>query len=136
MNFQEIENEALHLSERDRAELAQSLLISLDEPTEPNQISTEWLTEAQQRSGELDRGIVQPVSSENTHKVQPMDVAFLRGPEGTLGEWASEADEEASREAIKKLLHKTRGSMKLGKTPDDIDAEIRIMRDEWERTWE
>nr|VFJ65507.1 MAG: hypothetical protein BECKFW1821B_GA0114236_11051 [Candidatus Kentron sp. FW] len=67
---------------------------------------------------------------------QPMDVAFLQSLEGTSSEWTSEADEEASREAIKELLRKTRGSMKLGKTPEDVDAEIRIMRDGWERPWE
>ena len=69
-------------------------------------------------------------------KAKPTDAAFLRNLEGTLNEWTSEADEEAARESIKKLLHKTRGSMKLGKIPEDIDAEIRIMRDGWERTWE
>nr|VFK42376.1 MAG: hypothetical protein BECKTC1821E_GA0114239_101842 [Candidatus Kentron sp. TC] len=57
-------------------------------------------------------------------------------PDRVSVQWLLEAGEEASREAIKKLLHKTRGSMKLGKTPEDIDAEVRIMRDGWERTWE
>nr|VFK50637.1 MAG: hypothetical protein BECKTC1821D_GA0114238_11159 [Candidatus Kentron sp. TC] len=76
----------------------------------------------QQRARELDSGTVRPVPSEKL--------------EGTLNEWTSEADEEASREAIKETLRKTRGSMKLGKTPEDVDAEIRIMRDGWERTWE
>nr|VFJ91731.1 MAG: Putative addiction module component [Candidatus Kentron sp. H]VFJ92938.1 MAG: Putative addiction module component [Candidatus Kentron sp. H]VFJ99552.1 MAG: Putative addiction module component [Candidatus Kentron sp. H] len=64
MNFQEIENEALHLPERDRAELAKRLLISLDVHAELNRVSTDWLLEAQRRAGELDRGIVRPVPSE------------------------------------------------------------------------
>jgi hypothetical protein len=34
MNLHEIEREALHLSEEERAELAQKLLLSLDTPTE------------------------------------------------------------------------------------------------------
>lgn len=74
--------------------------------------------------------------TEVARKAKSMDAAFPRSLEGTLKEWTLEADGEASREAVQKLLHKTRGSMNLGKTLDDIDAEIRIMRDEWERTWE
>ncbi len=31
-------------------------------------------------------------------RVQPMDIEYLRALEGTLGEWASAADEEAYRE--------------------------------------
>nr|VFK39075.1 MAG: hypothetical protein BECKSD772F_GA0070984_103229 [Candidatus Kentron sp. SD]VFK43987.1 MAG: hypothetical protein BECKSD772E_GA0070983_103129 [Candidatus Kentron sp. SD] len=42
MNFQEIENEALHLPERDRAELTQRLLTSLDSHAE-DRISVDWL---------------------------------------------------------------------------------------------
>nr|VFJ55871.1 MAG: Putative addiction module component [Candidatus Kentron sp. FW] len=138
MNPHQIEREALHPPEQARAELAQKLLDSLDAYAEPdNRLSTEWLLEAQRRVGELDSGIARPVPSEEVaHKAQPMDVAFLQSLEGTLSEWTSEADEEASREAIKELLRKTRGSMKLGKTPEDVDAEIRIMRDGWERPWE
>lgn len=30
-------------------------------------------------------------------RVQPLDLAYLRAVEGTLGEWSSEADEEAYR---------------------------------------
>nr|VFJ55098.1 MAG: Putative addiction module component [Candidatus Kentron sp. DK] len=99
MNFQEIQNEALHLSERNRAELVRNLLISLDEPAEPNRVSMDWLLEAQRRAGEPDSGIVRPVPSEEVaRKAQPMDVAFLRSLEGTLNEWTSEADEEAWRD--------------------------------------
>lgn len=31
-------------------------------------------------------------------RVQPLDLAYLRAVEGTLGEWSSHADEEAYRE--------------------------------------
>ena len=31
-------------------------------------------------------------------RVQPLDVEYLRAVEGTLSEWASEADEEAYRD--------------------------------------
>ena len=31
-------------------------------------------------------------------RVQPMDIEYLRAIEGTLGEWAGAADEEAYRE--------------------------------------
>nr|VFJ72171.1 MAG: putative addiction module component, TIGR02574 family [Candidatus Kentron sp. FW] len=135
MNLQQIESEALHLPEPERAELAQKLFHSLDAHAEPDPVSVQWLLEAQRRARELDSGTVRPVPSEEVAR-KALDVAFLQGLEGTLNEWTSEADEEASREAIKETLRKTRGSMKLGKTPEDIDAEIRIMRDGWERTWE
>ena len=62
MNLKQIEGEALHLSEEERAELAQKLLISLDSPSE-NEISEAWLQEAQRRARELDEGTIQPISS-------------------------------------------------------------------------
>ena len=40
------------------------------------------------------------VSADGTatvRRVQPLDVEYLRAVEGTLSEWASEADEEAYR---------------------------------------
>jgi len=64
LNLQQIESEALHLPEQARAELAQRLLDSLDARAEPDQVSTEWLLEAQRRAQELDSGVVHPVSSE------------------------------------------------------------------------
>lgn len=36
--------------------------------------------------------------SARVRRVQPLDVEYLRAVEGTLSEWASEADEEAYRE--------------------------------------
>jgi len=67
MNLRQIEKEALHLSENERAELAQELLLSLDTPSE-NEIEDHWLQEAQQRARELDEGLVQPVSAEEVRR--------------------------------------------------------------------
>nr|VFJ69912.1 MAG: putative addiction module component, TIGR02574 family [Candidatus Kentron sp. DK] len=98
MNLQQIESQALHLPEQARAELAQKLFDSLNGHAEPDQVSTEWLLEAQRRAEELDSGAVRPVPSEEVaRKARAMDIDFLRGLEGTLSEWTSEADEEAWR---------------------------------------
>jgi putative addiction module component (TIGR02574 family) len=67
MNLQEIERHALHLSEEQRAELAQRLLLSLDSSTE-QEISEDWLVEASRRARELDQGLVQPVSAEEVRR--------------------------------------------------------------------
>ena len=63
MNLEEIESEALHLSEDKRAELAQKLLISLELPSE-EEIAEDWLIEAQRRAKELDEGIVEPIPAD------------------------------------------------------------------------
>lgn len=67
MKLQQIENEALQLSEEERAELAQKLLLSLDSPSE-NEIEEDWLVEAQRRARELDEGVVQPISAEEVRR--------------------------------------------------------------------
>ena len=67
MNLKQIEGEALHLSEEERAELAQKLLFSLDSPSE-NEISEAWLKEAQRRARELDEGTIQPISSDEVKR--------------------------------------------------------------------
>lgn len=67
MNLAEIEKEALHLSESERANLAQKLLISLDSPSE-TEIEREWLAVAQQRARDLDEGKIQPVSAEEVRR--------------------------------------------------------------------
>jgi antitoxin PrlF len=36
--------------------------------------------------------------SARVRRVQPLDIEYLRAVEGTLSEWAGEADEEAYRE--------------------------------------
>jgi len=63
MNLHEIEREALHLSEEERAELAQKLLLSLDTPTEAG-IAEDWLVEAHRRARELDEGLVEAIPAE------------------------------------------------------------------------
>ena len=64
MNLKQIKNEALHLPEEERAELAQKLLLSLDTPSQ-DEI---WLTEAHRRARELDEGIVQPIPVEDVRR--------------------------------------------------------------------
>ena len=75
MNLKPIEDEALHLSEEERAELAQKLLLSLDAPIVgadlrvcPDEIEEDWLIEARRRARELDEGIVQPIPAEEVRK--------------------------------------------------------------------
>lgn len=67
MKLKQIEDEALHLPEEERAELAQKLLLSLDEPSE-SEIAGNWLKEAKRRSRELEEGIVQPVPAEEVNR--------------------------------------------------------------------
>ncbi|WP_260295922.1 addiction module protein [Sedimenticola hydrogenitrophicus] len=67
MNLKQIEDEALHLSEAERAELAQKLLLSLDVPTQ-EELEEDWLIEACRRAKELDEGIVQPIPAEEVRK--------------------------------------------------------------------
>ena len=52
MNLKQIENEALNLSEEERAELAQKLLLSLEMLSE-EELEKDWLIEAQRRAREL-----------------------------------------------------------------------------------
>jgi putative addiction module component (TIGR02574 family) len=63
MNLHEIEREALHLSEEERAELAQKLLLSLDTPVEA-EIAEDWLVEADRRARELHEGLVEAIPAE------------------------------------------------------------------------
>lgn len=63
MNLKHIEDEALHLSGKERTELAQKLLLSLDAPSE-NELSSIWLNEAVKRAKDFDSGAVKPIPSE------------------------------------------------------------------------
>jgi len=63
MNLKQLENEALHLTEAERAELAQKLILSLDASNEGN-LDEEWLLEAQNRAKELD----QPIPADEVRK--------------------------------------------------------------------
>lgn len=67
MNMETLENEMLRLSPEKRAHLAQTLLVSLESLTD-EEISQSWLSEADRRARELDRGDVKPVSSEIVRK--------------------------------------------------------------------
>lgn len=67
MKLKQIEAEILHLSEEERAELAQKLLLSLEAPSE-DEIAEDWLAEAQRRARELDAGIIQPVPADEMRR--------------------------------------------------------------------
>ena len=67
MKLEQIENEALRLSEEERAALAQKLLLSLESLSE-REIADDWLMEAQRRARELDDGTVQPVPAEEVRR--------------------------------------------------------------------
>lgn len=63
MNFQQIEDEALHLSKEERVQLVQKLVLSLESPSE-EELKADWLLEARRRAEELDNGSVQAVSAD------------------------------------------------------------------------
>ena len=58
-----IEREALHLPPSERAKLAHSLLLSLDNMSDA-ELHDAWLSEAQRRADEIDQGLVELVSAE------------------------------------------------------------------------
>lgn len=58
-----IEREALHLPVAERAKLARSLLLSLDNMTE-TELHEAWLDEAQRRADEIDQGSIELISAE------------------------------------------------------------------------
>lgn len=63
MNLKTKEHEALHLPEKERAELVRKLVLSLDKPSDSER-QDDWLDEAQQRASDLDCGKVEAISSE------------------------------------------------------------------------
>lgn len=67
MNIEAISREALHLSARDRAALAEQLLSSLDTLTEP-EIEQLWFAEAARRAQDLDQGRVQRIRAEQVRQ--------------------------------------------------------------------
>ena len=67
MDPKAVEHEALRLSPEDRAKLAQKLLLSLDALSE-EELEHAWLTEADRRARELDRGEVQPIPAEEVRQ--------------------------------------------------------------------
>lgn len=67
MDPKAVEQEALRLSPEDRAQLAQKLLLSLDALSE-DELENVWLTEANRRARELDRGEVQPIPADEVRR--------------------------------------------------------------------
>ena len=63
MNTETLEDTALHLPLKQRAELAHKLLLSLEAQDE-DEIAEAWHVEALRRSAEIDSGVVDTVSSE------------------------------------------------------------------------
>ena len=67
MDLQKIEDEALHLPKKERAQLIQRLVLSLEAPSE-EELRADWLLEARRRAEELDSGSVQAVSGDEVMK--------------------------------------------------------------------
>lgn len=67
MDLQKIEDEALHLPKKERAQLIQRLVLSLDAPSE-EELRADWLLEARRRAEELDSGSVQAVPGDEVMK--------------------------------------------------------------------
>ncbi len=67
MSLEHIQNEALQLTEKERAELARRLLISLEIQSD-KELGQDWLSEAQRRAQDLDNGVVRPIPAEEVSK--------------------------------------------------------------------
>ena len=68
MDLQTVEDEALRLPLEDRAKLAQKLLLSLDTLSYKEELQQAWLSDADRRARELDRGDVQPIPAEEVRR--------------------------------------------------------------------
>ncbi|MEX0608059.1 MAG: addiction module protein [Balneolaceae bacterium] len=66
-DFKEIEDSALELDEKHRAELAKRLINSLDEQIDDD-IEQAWIDEIRRRKAEIKSGKVTPISGEEVHK--------------------------------------------------------------------
>ena len=67
MTSKTLEKEALSLPPEERAKLAQRLLLSLDDLSD-GELEEAWLSEADLRARELDRGEVQPIPAEEVRR--------------------------------------------------------------------
>ena len=67
MNTEAIRREALSLTARERAELAEQLLASLDALSE-DEVAQLWLHEAARRADEIDSGIAKRISAEDVRR--------------------------------------------------------------------
>ena len=63
MNTETLEDTALHLPLKQRAELAHKLLLSLEAQNE-DEVAEAWHAEALRRAAEIDSGVADTVSSE------------------------------------------------------------------------
>ena len=63
MNTETLEDTALHLPMKQRAELAHKLLLSLEVQNE-DEIAEAWRVEALRRAAEIDSGVADTISSE------------------------------------------------------------------------
>jgi putative addiction module component (TIGR02574 family) len=66
--LKKVEDDALKLSARSRARLAERLIRSLEETTEPEEADREWLVEIERRSVELKCGKVSGVPAGKVFK--------------------------------------------------------------------
>lgn len=72
MSTKTLQEAVLELPPDERAELAQRLLVSLDDPSE-EELAEIWLSEARRRAGELDRREVQSIPAEEVrHKARAL----------------------------------------------------------------
>ena len=67
MKSKTLQEAALDLPPNERAELVQKLLRSLDDPSE-EELAQTWLSEAERRALELDRGEVQAIPAEDVRR--------------------------------------------------------------------
>ncbi|MEP7344508.1 MAG: addiction module protein, partial [Gemmatimonadaceae bacterium] len=67
MKAEAIRREALSLTARERAELAEQLLASLDTLSE-DEVAQLWLHEAARRAEELDRGLSKRISADDVRR--------------------------------------------------------------------
>ena len=67
MDLKQIELQALDLSEEERAQLAQKLILSL-EPSSEEDLDKQWLLEAKRRAIELGKGDVQAIPADEVRK--------------------------------------------------------------------
>ncbi len=67
MSSKALQEAALELPPDERAELAQMLLLSLDDQSE-GELAEVWLLGAKRRAGELDREEVQPIDAEEVRR--------------------------------------------------------------------
>ncbi len=66
-DFNEIENSALELDEKHRAELAKRLIKSLDKHVDED-IDQAWIDEVRRRKEEIKSGKVTPIPGDQVHK--------------------------------------------------------------------